>query len=1121
MNDDELAGLAAELRFGPGTWFNRCQDAVAAGPDRVAGLAAQLEPGRDVRRALDARAYWPGEDQAAGPGDGPGPALSAAQALISLAGIVAGAPGSESRLPAALGHWRRANVLSQQAVSGADIRTGPHDPEAGAVLRRLAVLADSTTEEQSPAVGMAVLSACALRGAFPVPVRDAVIPVLFDWHTTGGHGMLRIDCLAEGPPGLYPDPRIMSLLVTDGKFGRALRTAWRTAPARLRGRCLVWRLTSSGEPCDDVTGGSLGGAFGVALAELARALPRLGRLRPRRLSSRCAVTAGLTEEKLLLPVSGLENKLKIAATLGLRVVLAPEGPEHPGTELKRAAKVRYAADLHAAYRAARTRVSGAFASFAALILLATAAGSGIAVAAVHAANSERARAAGIRLLQEADNLRYSDPAASLLLGSLAVRLGVPQAHADLVANLMATTYAGKLGNGPVRNGPVPCAGGAWLPGDHTLATSDGDSVTLWDTDSRRAIRTIRAAHQVLSCAVAADGRTLAMAGSAGVSLVRTADGTVVATVHSGPAKGVLFAPDGLLATDSDSNTVQLWRLTAGNRVVRAGGPLKIKPANSSGEEIPPPFAFSPDSRTIAVRGVSGVTLVSIAGPARPRVLGVLATPQPMGIAFSPAGDTLAVETLSATQLWNIRDPAHPAMLSSFQPEEAAPGAGWVAFVPGTSDLVTADGGSGEVWNAADPADPVFAAPVSTTSSQVVAVSLSPDGDTAAVTDANGDLTLWRLRPLQDWRPVPSATLAGHAHVTGIAFPDASSPLLLGVTPDGAAMEWNIADPRQPRLVATAGPGHGAGEPGARGTTAISGNGRWFASSGKRQVRVWKVGADGRFESADSVRTSQQPVALSANGKMLVTAADSGPVTIWNLSGRPRAISRLPGNGTRHPQGPPSAAFAPDGRTLAIVTSDTTVTWWDISDPARPAEQARRAHLKAIASGVGGSPPVAYSADGELTDVASPGAPGALFGGPPSAPALLSTRPGLAGGGVGGAVFAGDALVIGDLGAVSIWDVASPAEPVRVFTFGDPNGDALVAGDIAVSRPSGLLATTAYVHFPGSVYSGQTGVQLWNISPVVSLVADPVAAACRIDGGRLTAREWQMYAADLPRQRICG
>jgi hypothetical protein len=118
------------------------------------------------------------------------------------------------------------------------------------------------------------------------------------------------------------------------------------------------------------------------------------------------------------------------------------------------------------------------------------------------------------------------------------------------------------------------------------------------------------------------------------------------------------------------------------------------------------------------------------------------------------------------------------------------------------------------------------------------------------------------------------------------------------------------------------------------------------------------------------------------------------------------------------------------------------------------------------------------------------------------------------------VFDGDGLIIGTLGAVSIWDVTNPAAPVQVMLLGDLNSRDEVNGSVAVSR-SGLLAVTSFINFPSSFYAGQTGVQLWNISAVLGVIADPIAAACRIDGGRLTAGEWHAYAPSLPRRAICG
>ena len=61
--------------------------------------------------------------------------------------------------------------------------------------------------------------------------------------------------------GLYPDPRTMMFLVADRPFAEALHVAWQTVPQRLAGACVVWRLSTEEQPCDQVGGGSLGAAF--------------------------------------------------------------------------------------------------------------------------------------------------------------------------------------------------------------------------------------------------------------------------------------------------------------------------------------------------------------------------------------------------------------------------------------------------------------------------------------------------------------------------------------------------------------------------------------------------------------------------------------------------------------------------------------------------------------------------------------------------------------------------------------------------------------------------------------------------------------------------------------------
>jgi hypothetical protein len=265
--------------------------------------------------------------------------------------------------------------------------------------------------------------------------------LLFDRRATGGHGTLRLTLRDAGPPGLYPDPRAMLFLVVDEPFAEALDVAWRTAGAPLAGRCVTWRLTTDDLPCDEVTGGSLGAAFGVALADLARQAPPAVRMR--RLDRRCAITAGLRPDLRLLPVTGVPNKLEEAVRQRLRVVLAPPADRETLPEpLLRDARVRFAADLPAAVRRRRTRVNPTFIAMVVALVLAAAGVTGGVLAAARESRTAHLRDIAAGLLPAAASLRTADPTNALLLEALAVRLDGPGARAALIRSLLANRYVG-------------------------------------------------------------------------------------------------------------------------------------------------------------------------------------------------------------------------------------------------------------------------------------------------------------------------------------------------------------------------------------------------------------------------------------------------------------------------------------------------------------------------------------------------------------------------------------------------------------------------------------------------------------------------------------------------------
>lgn len=188
----------------------------------------------------------------------------------------------------------------------------------------------------------------------------------------------------------------------------------------------------------------------------------------------------------------------------------------------------------------------------------------------------------------------------------------------------------------------------------TLAVADLDGVDVWNLDARNS-RTFAPPDTgtVTDVAYAPDGKTLAECDNDGyVYLLDTATGHWLDRYFADPAIDgasdmiqVTFSPDGktLAAADADG-TVWAWR--------RSGGaPLVIKglPAFSYPTQL---FAFSPDSRTLAVAYTGGVQLWDLATRTLTATLGDGGLPD--AIAFSPNGTALAVgDGNGGLNIWDL------------------------------------------------------------------------------------------------------------------------------------------------------------------------------------------------------------------------------------------------------------------------------------------------------------------------------------------------------------------------------------------------------------------------------------------------------------------------------------
>ncbi|MFG3526950.1 caspase family protein [Streptomyces sp. NPDC047917] len=399
-------------------------------------------------------------------------------------------------------------------------------------------------------------------------------------------------------------------------------------------------------------------------------------------------------------------------------------------------------------------------------------------------------------------------------------------------------------------------------------------------------------------------------------------------------------------------------------------------------------AFGRDSRTLAVICDNGaVSLWDITRPTQPRPAGSLRSPdasgRPGGVDFSPDGTLLAVGSYAppdASQahgslaLWDIRDRARPNLLKVRRNVYDSTS---VRFAPDGRTLVSSTG----------------------------IVSFRDEGvDSDSLTHTSG-ATLWDVSR--------SAALRRLTRLPRVdEDPGFSRDGALLVTRSHRTVQlWDVRTPATPRELSS-----WTAHKDLVTAVGFSPDRRTLATgSADRTIALWDISdpahptESARLNGHDS---TVETLRFSADGRSIVSA-DRNRIVQWDPvgGGLPRAVATLGGKASLT-----SAAFTPDGRTLATAGYDQAVTLYDMSVPTSPRRTA-------VAAMPGFVTDIAISSDGRL-------------------------------------------LVAGDrLGDVLIWDIRDRARPRKVTDL-SRNSDPITSVDFGKEGESVIVSGAETYFSPG-------------------------------------------------------